>query len=213
LIKDPPTTQQGMQQALQKAGNPEFAKKAAQAPAAKASISTPTQQAAAKATSQIQQNTSTPRVPAKKAASVSTMPVGAEASNHRTKPKPSQSPLVNARKALPLANPEAMVTRPLTTMAMQTATSTARNALAQRTKEKGTALPGQGTKVTKQESNGAPKTGTTPAKSANVGQKPATQSVPLTAANLNAAAKQQQRKTSGSKPLGTQKYVNGKKVG
>ncbi|KAI7084848.1 acyltransferase-domain-containing protein [Hortaea werneckii] len=213
LMKNPPTTQQGMQQALQKAGNPEFAKKAAQAPAAKASISTPTQQAAAKAASQIQQNTSTPRMPAKKAASVSTMPVGAEASNHRIQSKPPQSPLVNARKAMPLANPEAMVTRPLTTMAMQTATSTARNALAQRTKEKGTALPGQGTKVTKQEPNGAPKTGTTPAKSANFGQKPATQNVPLTAANLNAAAKQQQQKTSGSKPLGTQKYVNGKKVG
>ena len=211
LMKDTPTTQQGMQQALQKAGNPEVAKKAAQAPATKASISGPTQQAAAKATSQIQQNTSTPRVPTRKAASVSSMPVGAEASNHRTKSKPSQSPLASARRAMPLANPEAMVTRPLTTMAMQTATSTARNALAQRTKEKGTALPGQGTKAMKQQSNGTSKTATTPAKPASVGQKPATQNVPLTAANLNAAAKQQ--KTSGSKPLGTQKYVNGKKVG
>ncbi|KAI7561690.1 hypothetical protein KC343_g22198, partial [Hortaea werneckii] len=213
LMKDTPTTQQGMQQALQKARNPEFAKKAAQAPAAKASISGPTRRGAAKATSQIQQSTSAQRVPARKAASVSSMPVGAAASNHRTKPKPSQSPLASARKAMPLANAEAMVTRPLTTMAMQTATSTARNALAQRTQEKGTALPGQKTQATKQQSNGTPKTSTTPAKPASVGQKPATQNVPLTAANLNAAAKQQQQKTSGSRPLGTQKYVNGKKVG
>ncbi|KAK5124555.1 hypothetical protein LTR85_001772 [Meristemomyces frigidus] len=214
LIREAPTTQEGMKQALMKAGNAEVARRAAQAPGAKAQLSPETQQNIARVTQQAQQSIKRVAPPVRRAASVSTIPVGGEASNHQSKPKATEA-LKTAQKAMPLANMEAMVTRPFSTMAVQTAATTVRNAVAQRAKEKGAGLPGQqppkpkaAVNGTKQQANGTGKApsvaGNAAAAKGNGGKK-----TPLTAANLNAAAKQ---KTAGSKPLGTQKYVDGKKV-
>ncbi|KAK4548714.1 hypothetical protein LTR36_008487 [Oleoguttula mirabilis] len=218
LVRETPTTQEGMKQALMKAGNAEVAKKAAKAPAAKAQISPATQQNIARVVQQAQQ--AIPRAAsqaqARKAGSVCTIPVGGEASNHQSKTKVTD-PLKTAQKAMPLANIEAMVTRPLSTLAVQTAASSMRNAVAQRAKEKGVGLPGQQlpkaktpvSNAVKQQTNGAAKAPAGAANATTAKGNGGKKIVPLTAANLNAAAKQ---KATGSKPLGTQKYVDGKRV-
>lgn len=214
LMREAPTTQEGMKQVLMKAGNAEVARRAAQAPASKAQISPETQQNIERVAQQAQQSIKRVAPPAhRKAASVSTIPVGGEASNHQSKPKPPEA-LKSAQKAMPLANMEAMVTRPFSTMAVQTAASSVRKAVAQRAKEKGAGLPGQqpppkAKAAVKQAGNGTPKAGSVAGNAATVKSNGVKKPVPLTAANLNAAAKQ---KSSGSKPVGTQKYVDGKKV-
>jgi 1-acyl-sn-glycerol-3-phosphate acyltransferase len=233
LMKDVPTTQKGMQQALQKAGHkagkPEIAKKAAQAPAAKAQVSSGTQKNIAQAAQQTQEALAKISQPSpKKPASLSSIPVGGEAANTQKK-KQATSPAASVQKALPLANMEAMVTRPLSTVAIQTAAASVRNAAAQRAKETGAVLPGQVAAAQAQQkkktalkhANGVPKAprstaggsvaSATPAKAVPAGGKSVRfdKPVPLTAANLNAAAK---KRSAGSKPIGTQKYVDGKKV-
>ncbi|KAF2863047.1 acyltransferase-domain-containing protein [Piedraia hortae CBS 480.64] len=115
----------------------------------------------AKPTARSTVSTDTPRAPSrppKKAQSVSSIPLGGEASNTKTR----TNPIAKAQKSLPLANREAAITRPLSTIAIQTAGEAVRNAAARRSKQTGTALPGQ-----------------------KVPGKP----VPLTKANLNAASK------------------------
>ncbi|KAK3628013.1 hypothetical protein LTR56_018876 [Elasticomyces elasticus] len=202
LMKELPQTQEQMQKLLVNSGMPEVARKAANAPAAKASLAPATQQSIAKTAQQAQQaqqGVIRASLPARKANSVSSIPVGGEASNTRRK-SATPNPATSMQKAMPMANMQTMVTRPLSTLAVQKAAETVRNAAAQRVKEKGTALPGQTpTKL----ANGAPKK--TNAAKASVAKKPS----PLTAANLATVSKKQ---PSGSKPLGTQKYVDGKKV-
>ncbi|KAK3650031.1 hypothetical protein LTR56_006618 [Elasticomyces elasticus] len=199
LMKELPQTQEQMQKLLVNSGMPEVARKAANAPAAKASLAPATQQSIAKTAQQAQQGVIRASLPARKANSVSSIPVGGEASNTRRK-STTPNPATSMQKAMPMANMQTMVTRPLSTLAVQKAAETVRNAAAQRVKEKGTALPGQApTKL----ANGAPKK-TNTAK-ASVAKKPS----PLTAANLASVSK---KPPSGSKPLGTQKYVDGKKV-
>ena len=142
------------------------------------------------------------------------------------------------RNAMPMANLEAMVTRPLSTMAVHSVANTVRNAAAQRTKTKGAALPGQQAAASAsrpkvkptvasgiKQPNGVPKvpvvaknaTGvkpTTTSKQANGtasgGEKVLKKPAALTAANLNAASGAATRKrTAASRPIGTQKYANG----
>ncbi|KAK5684241.1 hypothetical protein LTS10_004105 [Elasticomyces elasticus] len=199
LMKELPQTQEQMQKLLVNSGMPDVARKAANASAAKASLAPATQQSIAKTAQQAQQGVIRASLPARKANSVSSIPVGGEASNTRRK-SATPNPATSMQKAMPMANMQTMVTRPLSTLAVQKAAETVRNAAAQRVKEKGTALPGQApTKL----ANGVPKK-TNTAK-ASVAKRPS----PLTAANLATVSK---KPPSGSKPLGTQKYVDGKKV-
>ncbi|KAK5131527.1 hypothetical protein LTR08_000854 [Meristemomyces frigidus] len=209
LVREAPTTQQGMQQALMKAGNPEIAKKAARTPPAKAQSASGTQKHVAKVAQQAMASVA----PARKANSVSSIPVGGEASNHIRKAVMQSDPMKSAQKALPMANLEAMVTKPFSTMAVQTAGTAMRNAVAQRAREKGVVLPGQSTGVPakgkagvgsgKGQVIGATK-GPAKASAATNGTK---QPVPLTAANLDAASKQ---KVGSAKPGGAQNGGGGK---
>jgi hypothetical protein len=59
------------------------------------------------------------------------------------------------KEKTPLANTEAMITRPLSTMAIQTAGSSLRKAAAKRSQAKGAALPGQSVPTAKAKVNGA----------------------------------------------------------
>lgn len=126
LIKEPPKTQEQMQQSIvksaKKSGNIEMAKRAEQAPAAKKAIPRKTQEDAEKALK------ATQRMKANAAAS---------------KAKTNESPAQAVQKVMPMAYTEALVTRPLSTMAVQSVTASVRDAAAQRSKAKGTALPGQ----------------------------------------------------------------------
>ncbi|KAK3674467.1 hypothetical protein LTR78_005553 [Recurvomyces mirabilis] len=198
LMQAAPQTQAGMQQALAYSGNARIAKKAAQAPAAKAQMSSKTQQNIARTARQAQAAIAR----AGRANSVSTIPVGGEASNTRRK-SATPNPAATMQKALPLANMHTMVTRPISTMAVQTAAATVRNAAAQRAQQKGAALPGQApprAAKARSEPGGV-------SKQAKVMPKRAPK--PLTAANLAAASKKQ---AAGSKSVGMQKYVDGKRA-
>jgi hypothetical protein len=88
-------------------------------------------------------------------------------------------------------------------MAVQTAAASVRNAAAQRAREKGAVLPGQVPPKARSMAGGPV---SRPAQTANTGRK----LQPLTAANLAAASK---KHNAGSRPLGTQKYANGKRLG
>jgi len=238
LMKEAPTTHEGMKNALviagNKAGRPDVAKKVAQAPTTKAQVSHNTQTKAEKTSHQTQQAIMKKSRPAaKKAASLPSIPVGGEAANmQRTKPS---SAAKNMQKAVPLANVEAMVTRPISTLAVQTAAISVRNAAAQRAKQTGAALPGQQVPKKSQVKPSrstvsvatvrpdsfpmAPKSTTAasvrsaPAKSVQTGEKGAKldKPVPLTAANLNAAGAVK-RRPPNSRPVGNQKYVNDKRA-
>ncbi|KAH9814248.1 Acyltransferase C-terminus [Teratosphaeria destructans] len=238
LIKEAPTTQQAMQQALlkagQKTGDPEMAKRAAQAPASKAQVSTKTKQNAAKVAHQAQQSIAKAAPASKAGSSLSSIPVGGEASNIQRKAtgQANGSPAAAVRKAMPLANLEATITRPISTLAVQTAAAKVHQVAAQRAKRTGAALPGQqaaaktptrspaslatGPKpqkaavARKAASTTGVSTAADPAKATGVGGQRVkfSKPVPLTAANLQAA---NSRKSAGSKPIGTQKYVNGRK--
>ncbi|TKA69736.1 hypothetical protein B0A55_05274 [Friedmanniomyces simplex] len=214
LLKELPQTQEQMQKLLLNSGIPDISRKAANAPAAKAQLSPTTQQSIMKTAQQAQQGVIRASPPGRKANSVSSIPVGGEASNTRRK-SATPNPATHVQKAMAMANMQAMVTRPLSTLAVQTAAATVRNAAAQRAKEKGAVLPGQSSPAKKASVNGAPGAkgsgGAPPkkvngAKAAGAAKKPS----PLTAANLAAAEK---KTPSGSKPVGTQKYVDGKKKG
>lgn len=189
LMKDPPTTQAGMKQALEKAGNPQMAKKASKAPAANAPISRETANNASKVSQQAQA--------AVRKGATTQLPRNPE----------------DVQQALPLAKAEAMVTRPISTMAVQKAGSTLRNAAAKRTQQKGAALPGQKAAAPKAKSvNGptaAPRNATArqpaPAKPDSVN------GAVNGAAQAKAAAPRAVKKPSaGRRPLGTVKSANGK---
>jgi hypothetical protein len=192
LMRETPTTQAGMKKLLEKSGNPQIAKKVANAPAANRTLSPEAAQHASKvsqaAQSAIRQGASTqlPRRPQ------------------------------DVQQAVPLAKAESMVTRPLTTLAVQKAGSTLRNAAAKRSQQKGAALPGQAAaaaatkrKPTAAKSvNGAARAPTSrqpaPAKAASVNGAKATPGKSV--ANTGAAKKA----SAGSRPLGTVKYKDGK---
>lgn len=238
LMKEAPTTQESMKRALVKAGNradqADEEKGVAQAPKSKAQMSHSTQKSSPNAPpNQTQQAITKKSCPLpKKAESLPSIPVGGEAANMPRK-KPS-SPAKTMQQALPLANMEAMVTRPISTLAVQTAAASVRTAAAQRVKQTGTALPGQHVLNDHKVNSGrstfsvakcrsdkfpnAPKSTTAasmrsaPAKAlptdikATKFDKP----VPLTAANLNAAAV---KRSPSSRPraAGNQKDIHGKR--
>ncbi|TKA21828.1 hypothetical protein B0A50_08590 [Salinomyces thailandicus] len=218
LLRELPTSQFGMQQALQKTGDPAIAKKAAQAPAAKTAVSPATQQSIAQTASQLSPSRAN-AVPARKAASMASIPVGGEAANQKRQVKiKTPAPIAQAQKAMPMANVEAMITRPLSTLVVQQAAAGARNALAEKIGGNGMAAKGQlkgngdaGGTTTRGAAKASATANGTPA-----GVKKPT---PLTAANLSTAARQQQQQqqqkkgVGAQKPLGTQKYVGGKKTG
>ena len=126
LMKETPRTQEEMQKAIvasaQKSGNTGLATKAKQAPAAAQTVPSDTRKEVTNAARQTQQfldkNASTRR-------------------NSVANPGPS------IQKSMPMANREAMITRPLSTMAVQTAATQVRNASAKRAQQKGTAAPAQ----------------------------------------------------------------------
>ncbi|KAK1078920.1 hypothetical protein LTR33_006826 [Friedmanniomyces endolithicus] len=200
LMKELPDTQEKMQKLLANSGFPDIAAKAANAPAAKAQLPLSTQQSIRKAAQQAQQGFIRASPPGRRAGSVSSIPVGGEASNTQRKAA-TPNPAKSVQKAMPMANMQAMVTRPLSTMAVQTAAKTLRNAAAQRAKQNGAVLPGQAPAAKKPSVNGS----AAPKKVNGVAKTPS----PLTAANLAAVAK---KPPVGSKAVGTQKYVNGKKA-
>ncbi|KAK0932723.1 hypothetical protein LTR29_015681 [Friedmanniomyces endolithicus] len=197
LMKELPDTQEKMQKLLANSGFPDIAARAANAPAAKAQLPPSAQQSIRKAALQVQQGVIRASPPGRKANSVSSIPVGGEASNTPRKPT-TPNPAKSMQKSMPMANMQAMVTRPLSTMAVQTAAKTLRNAAAQRAKETGAVLPGQAApKKASVNGSAVPKKVNRVAKTTS----------PLTAANLAAAAK---KPPAGSKAVGTQKSVNGK---
>ncbi|KAK0283795.1 hypothetical protein LTR35_006254 [Friedmanniomyces endolithicus] len=201
LMKELPDTQEKMQKLLANSGFPDIAAKAANAPAAKAQLPPSAQQSIRKAALQVQQGFIRASPPGRRAGSVSSIPVGGEASNTQKKAA-TPNPAKSVQKAMPMANMQAMVTRPLSTMAVQTAAKTLRNAAAQRAKQNGAVLPGQAPAAKKPSVNGS---AAAPKKVNGVAKTPS----PLTAANLAAVAK---KPPVGSKAVGTQKYVNGKKA-
>ena len=144
LMKETPQTQEQMQKALassaQKSGNTALAKKAKQGPAAAQTVPSDTRKEVGNAARQTQQFLDKNASP-----------------KRRSVPNPSPG----LQKAMPLANQEAMITRPISTMAVQGAASGVRKVAANRAQQKGAALPGQATaakKATKPPAANVPKT-------------------------------------------------------
>ena len=192
LMKETPTTQAGMKKLLEKSSNPQVAKKAAKAPGANASLSPEAAKNAAKVSQAAQ----------------AAMRKGASTQLPR---KPQ-----DVQQAMPLAKVESMVTRPLSTLAVQKAGSTLRNAAAKRTQQKGAALPGQSAAAVK------PKPKAVPGKAKSVNGAPraptSRQPAPKKAASVSGAkavpaktaAGAVKKASAGSKPMGTVKYKDGK---
>ena len=190
LMKETPTTQADMKRVLEKSSNSRVAKKAAKAPAANASLSSEAAQNAAKVSQAAQ----------------AAMRKGTSTQLPR---KPQE-----VQQAMPLAKVETMVTRPLSTLAVQKAGSTLRNAAAKRTQQKGAALPGQSVAAVQTKPapgkaksvNGAPRAPTTrqpaPKKAASVS---GAKTVPA-----KTAAGAAKKLSAGSRPMGTVKYKDGK---
>lgn len=192
LIKEAPQTQEQMKKLLMKSGNPEIARKAAQAPGADAAVAPQTKQNITKAAAQTQQA------------------ITKGGANPLAKALPNPAPAMKG--TMPLANMQTMVTRPLSTMAINTAAAQVRNVAAQRSQAKGAALPGQAAPTTKTaasakkaiQANGAPKApavSAAPAKKAMTGAK--TGASTKNAAPAKAATK---KPGTGSKAIDTQKY-------
>ena len=189
LVKQTPQTQEQMQKAIVKSAkqsrNAEIAKKAARAPAEPKAVPTKTKEEYRKFMTQ------------------------ATSPKRNSVPNPAPS----IQKAMPMANMDAVVTRPLSTMAMQTAAASVRNAAAMRTKEKGVALPGQtaAAKKTAPPANGGQQQTNGVKKAQSIASAPASKKPARlngnSANNGTSAAKTPPTKKAGSKPLGTQKYA------
>ncbi|KAK3686683.1 hypothetical protein LTR37_019563 [Vermiconidia calcicola] len=195
LMKETPQTQEQMKNAIMKyaakSGNPNLAKKAAQAPGEKQAVPVRSQQDIAKVAQQTQQVIS------------------------EVKKKPQvASPAPNIKQAMPMAKMESVVTRPLSTMAMQGGAAAVRKVAAQRTQQKGAALSGQAT---------AAKKATAPAitvknppagsKAQSVGGAQTAKKSPSKTSTADGARRQSvaslsttKKAPQGSKAIGTQKY-------
>ncbi len=192
LMKMTPGTQEqmtsGLISAARASGNEYLAKRAAQAPAAKQAVSAQAQKDVDEAAKRTQKWVAKTPVP-----------------NPSPKKNSIPNPGPGIKEALPMANMNAVVTRPLSTMAMQTAAASVRNAAAQRTKEKGAALPGQ---------TAAAKNAATGSKAPSVATVAASKKPPPTingsttakaksVASVPPAAK---KRSPAHKAIGTQKY-------
>lgn len=165
LMKQTPQTQEQMQKAImasaKKAGDPALAKKAQQAPAAAQTVPPDTKKGVANAGKQTQQFL-----------------------NQNASPKRNSvpNPGPKLQQTMPLANQEAIITRPISTMAVQTATSKLRNAAANRAQQKGSALPGQTAAANKATKAPAANAGKAPASAA--AKTPQTKAAPITQKNI-----------------------------
>jgi len=198
LLKTAPTTQNQMTQVLQTSGDPTVVKKVGRAPASEQSVSRRSQQELKK-------------VAAQSASMVS---------NLRQNDKVKATPAANVRQEVPLVNMEAMITRPISTMAVHGVGSGIKRMATKRTQSTGAALPGQKAQVdskttmpltaknletvsrqpiaaTKKSSSGPVSVKSAPVK----GGKPAS--------NLPSKAGKRPLPRN-SMPIGAQKYVNGK---
>ena len=202
LMKETPQSQEGMKKVLAQSSDPAIAAKAAKAPGAKAAVTPATQKTFMNTAKQTQQDVFKP------------------ASKPKPSPKanaiPSRAPAV--KKAMPMANIETMITRPLSTLAMQKAAATIHSAAAQRTIEKTTSAGQQKLTPTKPAAAKSKPAG-------NGVQQPVLRNAKLTRANLEkvdvangekamsipgrSAIPSIRKHPIGSRPLGTQKYVNG----
>ena len=199
LMKETPQTQEQMKKAIvvaaKRSGNTELAKKAAQAPASNKAIPVQTQKDVANAAKQTQKVISQ---------------TATAKQNNTTKPTPP------IPRPMQMANTESMITRPLTTMAVQSAASTLRNVAAKRTQAKGAALPGQQAAAKKtSQTPAAVKRPGLPPKAASVASAPVGKKPPSKLGTVNGARRASvmsvpalNKAPPGSKPVGMQKYVN-----
>lgn len=180
LMQETPTTQAEMKKLLETSAPPPMAKKAAKAPAKNAPLSADTAKNIANVSRQAQ--AATPKAP------TAQLP---------RKPQDVQN-------AMPMAKVESMVTRPISTMAVQTAGSSLRNAAAKRAQQKGAALPGQGAAAAQAKgaakANGAPRAPTV--------RQPAPSKPASVKAGKSAPAAR--KPSARSRPVGTVKYADGK---
>lgn len=192
LMKETPQTQEQMKNAIMKyaakSGNANLAKKAAQAPGEKQAASVRSQQDIAKVAQQTQQ----------------------VISEVKKNPKVA-SPTPTIKQAMPMAKMESVVTRPLSTMAMQGGAAAVRKVAAQRTQQKGAALPGQATAAKKATAPAiAVKNPPAGAKAQSVAGAPTAKKSPpkiSTADGASVASLPVSKKApQGSKAIGTQKY-------
>ena len=180
LMQETPTTQAEMKKLLETSAPPPMAKKAAKAPAKNATLSADTAKNIANVSRQAQ--AATPKAPTAQL------------------PRKPQ----DVQKAMPMAKVESMVTRPISTMAVQTAGSSLRNAAAKRAQQKGAALPGQGAAAAQAKgaanANGAPRAPTV------------RQPAPSRPASVRAgkSAPAAGKPSARSRPVGTVKYADGK---
>lgn len=204
LLKETPQTQEQMKKAIvksaEKSGNPELARKAAQAPAHNKALPTQTQKNVANAAKQTQQ-------------------IISQASSPKRRSVPNPAPALH--KAVPMANMESMVTRPLTTMAVQSAASSIRSVANHRTQVKGAALPGQQAASKKPTSNIGPiKQPSGASKAPSVASAPVSKKAPAKLQAGNSARRASvvtlpasgRLSAPGSRAIGTEKYVDGVKV-
>ncbi|GAB7360905.1 hypothetical protein MBLNU230_g0891t1 [Neophaeotheca triangularis] len=196
LTKNPPTSPEEMVRLLMTTSPPQTARKVAKAASVDGASMAPMNTSQQKARQQALRDNGSPKA------------------NSIPNPGPS------VKKAMPLANMESMVTRPLSTMAMQTAAGQVRNVAAQRTKATGSPLPGQDAAAAKSTAKPAAKR---PTQSAPASRAPSVIGVPPSkpptgkqaAASGGGSAKpatKAKQASAGSRPVGTQKYAEGKKV-
>lgn len=170
LMKETPQTQEQMQKAItaaaQKSGYTGMANKAKQAPAGAQTLPPATRKEVTNAAKQTQHFLDKNASPKRNSV-------------------PSPAPAV--KKAMPLANQEAMITRPISTMAVQTAASGVRSAAAKRTQQRGSGLPGQPTAAKKSTQPPAANVPKAPSPTAKAQQSPAAPVTQKNIAKLNAA--------------------------
>ncbi|KAF2160600.1 hypothetical protein M409DRAFT_28986 [Zasmidium cellare ATCC 36951] len=214
LLKTAPATQGQMKQALQKSGNPDVAKKAAKAPGSDKAMPNDQKKELSKAGGQA---------------------VKMVSDLQKSSP-PSSTPVDKVKREIPLANLESMITRPISTMAIHTVGQGVRDLAAARAGKKNPAANANGKPQPPRKPSTPPaKTPLTAKNLRNVPQKPITiartslpPSVRPKAASIKSAPVGGVKKLGGtivsappakrppaaknSKPLGTQKYVNGRPV-
>nr|OQO19669.1 hypothetical protein B0A51_10978 [Rachicladosporium sp. CCFEE 5018] len=137
LIADTPTTQKGMKRALQRSGDPEIAKRVEFAPSVSESLPSTTRENVTQAALRTQQAISAGQGPRSPAATQLASKVKTKAG---------------------VANTQAMVTRPLSTLAVQSAGGAIRKVAASRAQLKGPAVPGPTVPAAKKAGGTAPAT-------------------------------------------------------
>ncbi|KAK4497652.1 hypothetical protein PRZ48_010305 [Zasmidium cellare] len=202
LLKTMPATQGQMKQALQKSGNPEVAKKAAKAPGSDKAMPTDQKKELAKAGGQAVKMVS-----------------------DLQKDSPANAtPVDRVKREIPLANLESMITRPISTMAIHTVGKGVKDLAAARAGKKPPAKqppPKKPTPLTAKNLRNVPQ------KPITIARTSPPPSVRPKATSIKSAPVGGVKKLGGtvlssppakrppaknSKPLGTQKYVNGRPV-